>query len=64
MLHTDEVVGDVPVRGAAVAAALAVDETAGFHTALHPSDFQPLNEPGGVREIMGLPEPGIAPEEN
>jgi len=64
MLHKDEIAGEVPVRGAAIAATLAVDETVGFHTALHPSDFQPLNEPGGVRQIMGLPEPGTAPEEN
>src|SRR5204862_5818638 len=58
MLHKEETAGEVPVRGAAVTAALTADETAGFHTALHSADFQPLNEPGGVREIIGLPEPG------
>lgn len=64
MLHKEEVAGEAPVRGAAASAVLGADEAAGFHTALHSADFQPLNEPGGVREIMGLPEPGPAPEES
>jgi hypothetical protein len=65
MLHQgEEAVSQPPVRGAAISAALAVRETAGFHTALHSADFQPLNEPGGVREILGLPDVGPVAEEN
>jgi len=54
MLHTDEKAAKVAVRGAAVAAALPQADTQGFHTALHPLDFLPLNQAVGVPAMPEL----------
>lgn len=54
MLHKEEKPGKATVRGAAVSAALSAVDSAGFHTALHPADFQSLNEPVGLEGLADL----------
>lgn len=54
MLHKGEKPAKVAVRGAAVAAALPEVDTQGFHTALHPVDFLPVNQPVGVPAMPEL----------
>ena len=39
-----------------VAAKAAPTEDAGEYVALHPVDFQPFDEPGGIRSLIGLTE--------
>jgi hypothetical protein len=37
-----------------VAAKAAPTQDAGEYVALHPVDFQPFDEPGGIRNLIGL----------
>jgi hypothetical protein len=61
MLHKDETKEKRGATGAVVAALTATEDAPGGLTALHPADFQPLDRPGGVRNLIssvpGLPPP-------
>jgi hypothetical protein len=41
-----------PVAAAAMAPSLADEVPGGTYTALHPADFQPIDRPGGVRNLI------------
>jgi hypothetical protein len=59
MLHKDETLEKGDTKGAVVSAMVSADEAEGVLMALHPADFQPLDQPGGVRNLISsLPGPG------
>jgi hypothetical protein len=62
MLHKEETPRKSAVRGAAIAAALPADDSAGFHTALHPADFQSMNEAAGGQTIDDLFSTAVSSE--
>jgi hypothetical protein len=68
MLHKEDTKESVPAGAASgaamVAAAMTADEVEDAYTALHQADFQPLDQPGGVRNLISnFPEPVIKREE-
>ena len=56
MLHKEETTESVPAGAAAgmsmVAATMAADDVEDAYTAMHQADFQPLDQPGGVRNLI------------
>lgn len=52
MLHKDETREHKGAKGAVVSAMVSADEAEGVLMALHPSDFQPLDRPGGIRNMI------------
>lgn len=65
MLHKDETKEAAPKkRTAMVGAVVAADEVEDEFTALHPADFQPLDQPGGVRNLISdFPEVVTPPDD-
>lgn len=53
MLHKEETMESAPAAGMSmVAANLPADEVEDAYTAMHQADFQPLDQPGGVRNLI------------
>lgn len=64
MLHKDATPKQEGAKAVAFMAMVNADETEDVLLALHPADFQPLDRPGGVRNLIAaLPEPVKPPDE-
>lgn len=61
LLHKEETPEKHATKDAVVSALVGAEESQGGFTALHPADFQPLNRPGGVRNLIS-PLAGLVAE--
>ena len=65
MLHKDETREKRGAKEALVSAMVSDTEAEGAMMALHPADFQSLDRPGGVRNLISsLPEAAASPDED
>ncbi|HEX8707471.1 MAG TPA: hypothetical protein VF723_04345 [Pyrinomonadaceae bacterium] len=63
MLQKDETRETHGAKGAVISAMVSAEESGGGLTALHPADFQPLDRPGGVRNLISS-LPGATPPQD
>jgi hypothetical protein len=52
MLHKEETTESVTAGASIVASTMVADDIEDAYTALHQADFQPLDQPGGVRNLI------------
>lgn len=57
MLHKDEQTKSARALAGAAAVAVTADTPGTAYTALHPTDFEPFDAPGGIRDLITSPTP-------